>query len=69
MYVLYVFVSEGIRIRFFLKSLVCEIYVKRIRVSQGVGVLNFQFKTIYDFTKNIFEKLGNEIEKTSHVQA
>ena len=54
---------------FFLKIRVIEIGVKQIRVNLGVGVLNFQFKTIYDFTKNIFEKLGNEIQKTSHVQA
>jgi hypothetical protein len=44
MYVLYVCVSEGIRVKYiyvsglFLKSSVSEIHVKRICVNQGVGV-------------------------------
>ena len=45
MYVPYVCVSEGIRIKYihisgcFLKSRFSEIRVKRIRVNQGVGVV------------------------------
>ena len=57
LYVLYVCVSEGIRVKyiwFFLKSRVSDICVKRIRIYQGVDVLVFPV----DECRNIFLTKG-----------